>query len=82
MNPNVFSALSEYGSNARENYLTEAYVFLLKLLLDRGPSVGFGMVNQLCGLKKQQQMTKLYGASDAGDPISKRRSFMVSIFTT
>ena len=56
MRPNVFSALSEYGASARENYLTESCVFLLKLLLDRVPSIGLEMINQLCGLREEHQM--------------------------
>jgi hypothetical protein len=46
---NVFSSLSKYASASDENYLTEALVFLVKLLLERKPAAGLDTVNFLCG---------------------------------
>jgi len=53
MNENVFSSLSKYGSGVDENYLTEALVFVTKLLLDRKPATGLDMVNLLCGQRQE-----------------------------
>ena len=47
MSLNIFSSLSKYSS-ADENYLTEALVFLTRLLLDRNPPLGLSLVNLLC----------------------------------
>ena len=44
---NLFSTLSKYNTYAPENYLTEALVYLLKVLLDRSPDEGLRIVNQL-----------------------------------
>jgi hypothetical protein len=50
MNDYVFSALQKYGSGAEENYLTESFVFLLKLLLKRDTSIGLRVINEVSGL--------------------------------
>ena len=56
--PNVFTTLSKYGSSEVENYLTEAFVFLLNLLLERNPEIALTFVNKLCGLSGERQLTK------------------------
>jgi hypothetical protein len=48
--PNLFLTLSKYGSSESENYLTEAFVYLTKLLLERNPDIGLQFVNNLSGL--------------------------------
>lgn len=48
MNDNIFSSLSRYNSAADENYLTEALVFVTKLLLERNPTKGLELLNLLC----------------------------------
>jgi len=53
MNENIFSSLSKYSSGANENYLTEALVFVTRLLLERTPAAGLDMVNLLCGLSQE-----------------------------
>ena len=46
----LFSALSKYdASNSPENYLTEAFAFLLRHLLVDEPSVAVALLNDLCG---------------------------------
>ena len=46
---NIFSALSSYGSTEGENYLTESFVHLLRVLLERSPEVGLAIANHLTG---------------------------------
>jgi hypothetical protein len=46
---NIFSALSSYGATESENYLTESFVFLLKLLLQRAPDTTLTILNRLVG---------------------------------
>ncbi len=48
MQANIFSALAKYNSATDENYLTEAFVFLLKSLLQREHSRGVEFLNTLC----------------------------------
>ncbi len=50
MRENVFSALFKSCPVADENYLTEAFVFVQKLLLERVPDEGVAFVNWLSGL--------------------------------
>jgi hypothetical protein len=49
MAQNLFSCLSRYSSTAVENYLTEALVYVLRLLLQRAPHDGLRIVNELTG---------------------------------
>lgn len=49
MSVNVFSALSTYGSSEEENYLTESFVFLINLLIERVPNEGVRFLNRLTG---------------------------------
>lgn len=49
MTLNVFSSLFKYGCGVDENYLTEALVFVVKLLLRRLPAEGLALVNLLGG---------------------------------
>jgi len=46
---NVFFALSMYGSSQEENYLTESFVFLINLLIERMPNEGVRFLNRLTG---------------------------------
>lgn len=55
--PNIFVTLSKYGSSEAENYLTEAFVFLLDLLLERTPEIGLAFVNKVCGLSGNRQLS-------------------------
>ncbi len=45
---NIFSALSRYSLASEENYLTEAFVFVLNHLLDKERKVGIGILTHLC----------------------------------
>lgn len=45
---NIFSALGKYLTS-EENYLTEAFVFLLNTLLARERALGVEILNKLCG---------------------------------
>ncbi len=45
---NIFSALAKYNSAIDENYLTEAFVFLVNSLLVRERPVGLEILTQLC----------------------------------
>ncbi|MBN1135415.1 MAG: PD-(D/E)XK nuclease family protein [Anaerolineae bacterium] len=45
---NVFSHLSRFAAS-EENYLTEALVFVVRLLLERSTPLGLELVNLLCG---------------------------------
>jgi len=56
---NVFLALSKYGSRELENYLTESFVFLLGMLLERETVHGLAFVNKLCGVKGDASFTKV-----------------------
>jgi len=47
-NDNIFSALAKYNSARDENYLTEAFVFLMNSLLVRDRPVGLEILAQLC----------------------------------
>jgi hypothetical protein len=49
MGENIFSALAKYGSRESENYLTEAFVFLLKNLLERDRKTAVRILDMLCG---------------------------------
>ncbi len=53
---NVFSALFKACPAAEENYLTEALVFVFKLLLERVPDEGVAMVNRLCGFSHKARL--------------------------
>jgi len=48
MGENLFSVLSKYDSASEENYLTEAFVFLVNHLLDRDRPVGIQLLTDLC----------------------------------
>jgi len=51
---NLFSALSKYdGSTSPENYLTEAFAFLLRHLLAYEPSAAVSLLNDLCGANRE-----------------------------
>ena len=52
MGGNVFSTLARPGLGA-EDYLTESFVFVLKLLLERAPDEGVAVVNRLSGLSEE-----------------------------
>jgi len=45
---NIFSALAKYNSAIDENYLTEAFVFLINSLLVRERPIGLEILTQLC----------------------------------
>jgi hypothetical protein len=45
---NIFSALAKYNSARDENYLTEAFVFLINSLLLRERPIGLEILTQLC----------------------------------
>ena len=48
--PNLFETLSKYGSREAEDYLTESFVILMKILLEQRPAVGLRLLNTVCGL--------------------------------
>lgn len=45
---NIFSALAKYNSARDENYLTEAFVFLINSLLLKERTIGLEILTQLC----------------------------------
>ena len=47
-NENIFSTLAKYNSARDENYLTEAFVFLINTLLLRDRPIGLEILTQLC----------------------------------
>ncbi len=47
-NLNIFSALAKYNSARDENYLTEAFVFIINSLLIREHHVGLDILTRLC----------------------------------
>ena len=47
-NENIFSALAKYNSATDENYLTEAFVFLVNHLLAEEQTIGLEVLTQLC----------------------------------
>jgi hypothetical protein len=47
-NENIFSALAKYNSAKDENYLTEAFVFVLNSLLLKERPIGLQILTQLC----------------------------------
>jgi len=50
----LFSALSKYdGSHSAENYLTEAFAYLLRYLLKQEAPFGTYLVNGLCGVQDE-----------------------------
>jgi hypothetical protein len=52
MNQNIFSTLFKYCVGSDENYLTDAFAYVLRLLLHRAPQNGITIINQLCGLQQ------------------------------
>jgi hypothetical protein len=56
--PNIFQTLSKYGSRQEEDYLTESFVLLIKMLLERNPDIGLGFINKICGLTKNKTFKK------------------------
>jgi hypothetical protein len=89
---NVFGTLEKYGSHAPENYLTEAFVYLLDLLLSREPAAGLDMINWLCGLGvaerliaaneiviKTQVDIKPYGIVDIAIQSGKNALFYIEV---
>lgn len=57
MNNNIFLALYKFSVNAPENYLTEAFVFLLKEILMRNSSSGLSIIQNLSGLDLSNSFT-------------------------
>ncbi len=45
---NIFSALAKYSSATEENYLTEAFVFVINTLLRREHLIGIDILSQIC----------------------------------
>ena len=50
---NIFSALAKYNSTIDENYLTEAFVFVINSLLERDHPIGIEILTQLCVKNKE-----------------------------
>ena len=48
--PNLFKVLSKYGSGAEEDYLTESFVLLIKIILEQKMIFGLSFLNKICGL--------------------------------
>ena len=48
--PNLFKVLSKYGSGAEEDYLTESFVLLIKIILEQKMIFGLLFLNKICGL--------------------------------
>lgn len=53
--PNLFAALSHYGSSHGENYLTEAFVHVLRILQGREPEGFLDVVGLVCGLPENRR---------------------------
>ncbi len=45
---NIFTALAKYNSAKGENYLTEAFVYLINSILQKDRSLGCSLLNLLC----------------------------------
>ena len=45
---NIFSALAKYNSAIDENYLTEAFVFIINSLLEQDLPLGLEILTRLC----------------------------------
>ena len=45
---NIFSALAKYNSATNENYLTEAFVFVIDSLLEKDRDIGLEFLTKLC----------------------------------
>jgi hypothetical protein len=54
---NVFNSLSRYSTSQEENYLTEAFVYLLRLLFERVPEQGIQLLNEICELSQEGMFT-------------------------
>jgi hypothetical protein len=52
--PNLFRALSHYGSSQSENYLTEAFVYVLRNLNANAPAAYREFIGQLCDLSDDE----------------------------
>jgi hypothetical protein len=48
---NIFSSLARYATRQEENFLTEAFVYLLNLMLEREVECGRAILANLCGDK-------------------------------
>jgi len=47
VNPDLFTALAKYAHRQEENFLTEAFVYLLKTLVEREPACGMSILANL-----------------------------------
>ena len=56
---NIFSALAKYNSAIDENYLTEAFVFVINSLLQRERPIGLEILTQLC-VKNNEYSFEMY----------------------
>lgn len=55
---NLFSTLFTYCTASEENYLTDAFAYFLRQLLERVPTFGLHFLNHLCGLHKNNDEHK------------------------
>jgi len=53
MDTTIFSTLFKYCTGSDENFLTDSFVYVLKLLLVRSPNEGLMFLNNLCNLPDQ-----------------------------
>ena len=51
MTSNLFSTLAKYADHRDENFLTESFVYLIALLIERERPVAIGILKNLCGEK-------------------------------
>ena len=49
MTANVFASLARYATRQEENFLTEAFVYLLNLILEKEAEAGKGILGNICG---------------------------------
>jgi hypothetical protein len=60
-NKNLFAALSHYGLTEEEDYLTESFAYLLRLLCERMPDDALRLLNKLSGVLPLHPINSING---------------------
>lgn len=53
MSKNIFISLAQYASRQDENFLSEAFVYLISMMLEKDKPVGISILQKISGLKSQ-----------------------------
>jgi hypothetical protein len=64
--PNIFQALSRYGSSQSENYLTEAFIHVLRMLRERCPQGFQHLIANIAGISPEDIESELGEITIAG----------------